>query len=518
MALSWNEMRIRAQTFTNEWKDAKSERSEAQSFWNDFFQIFGITRKRVAVFEKLVKKINDTAGYVDLFWPGTLLIEHKSRDRSLDEAFDQALEYFVNLGEEETPNFILVCDFQVFILYSLEERTSRTFRLEDLSKNIDYFSFILGYSRKSFADTEAANIRAAEMLGDLRDKLLIYGYKGSDLEIFLARIMFCLFADDTGIFETKDHLSFYLETKTKDDGSDFGMHLLSVFDILDVPLSNRQTNLDEDLAKFPYVNGELFRDRIRMPSFNSDLRKQFLKCCHFNWENISPAIFGSLFQSVMDPEKRRDLGAHYTSEANILKAIGPLFLDEMNDELAIANNNEDLLKSFLEKIRKIKVLDPACGCGNFLVIAYRELRVLEIKAHVKLRERLGANHTLLVDGVFAGIDVDALYGIEIQEFACKIAQVALWLVDHQMNILLSQSLGQILQRIPLKKSAKIVHKNALRMDWEDVVPKSKVSYIISNPPFVGQSLRDRDQSYDMDLVFANESGYSNVSSNNWAFI
>ncbi|WP_141732415.1 class I SAM-dependent DNA methyltransferase [Oligoflexus tunisiensis] len=511
MTLSWNEIRKRAVAFSKEWKNCNAERGESQSFWNDFFAIFGISRRRVATFEFHVKKINNKSGYIDLFWPGTLLVEQKSSGRDLKKAFDQAIEYFEGLTEEELPQYILVSDFKRFAFHDLEGSSEPIlFDLKDLHKHIHLFSFILGHKRQNFEHSEEANIKAAELMGQLRDSLWKGGYKGTDLEVFLARLMFCLFADDTGIFETKDHFTYYLETKTRKDGSDLGSQIINIFDTLDTPQNNRQLNLDEDLCKFPYVNGELFRDRIKIPAFSSESRELLLKCCKFNWERISPAIFGSMFQSALDPESRRDLGAHYTSERNILKVINPLIIENFRKEFEICRRQEEKLKQLLEKIRKIKVLDPACGCGNFLVITYRELRLLETDIHIELKKTLGEKHTVILDSGYPGIDVDSMLGFEILEFAAKVSQVALWIVDHQMNIHLSQELGELLHRIPLKKSASIKVINALDVEWESFAPASKISFIVGNPPFVGKKERSKSQQADMNKVLGKNEGHKNL--------
>ncbi|MFA6101184.1 MAG: DNA methyltransferase [Victivallaceae bacterium] len=547
MALSWNEIKRRAIEFAREWKNESREDAEAKSFWDAFFEVFGISRRRVAAFERPVDRIGQGQGYIDLFWKGTLIVEHKSRGKDLDKAYSQALDYFNGLKECELPQYVLVSDFERFRLYDLEENKQYNFQLKDFHRHIHLFSFVAGYASRNYQPEAPINIKAAELMGKLHDRLAQSGYTGHKLEVFLVRILFALFADDTGIFE-KNIFADYIEQRTAPDGSDLGMHLARLFEILNTPEDRRNINLDEALQAFPYVNGKLFEENLPFADFNSDMRAAMLECCYFNWSLISPAIFGSMFQSVMDREKRRNLGAHYTSEQNILKLIKSLFLDDLKREFAVIagkrNNRKQLLEEFHDKLASLKFFDPACGCGNFLVITYRELRLLEIEIIKELY-----NDSVLDIGFFCKINVDQMYGIEIEEFPARIAGVALWLVDHQMNQRLSEEFGMYYVRLPLRKAAKIIHGNALRLDWnylmhgtyfdasadivnvsivkeapehyetlnvlakkmnivdEDEIQKqrnmhqTKFDYILGNPPFIGKHLQNDSQKADADLIF-----------------
>ena len=369
MALSWNEIKKRSIEFVKEWEDEYRENAEAKSFWDGFFNIFGISRRRVASFEEPVKQLGKDYGFIDLFWKSNLIVEHKSKGKSLNKAYSQALSYFSGLEEEHLPKYVIVSDFARFRLYDIEEDSHIEFELKELPKNIHLFGFILGYEKKTYKEEDPVNVKAAEMMGKLHDALTESGYSGHQLEVFLVRILFCLFADDTGIFN-KDIFSFYLENKTKIDGSDMGMHLSVVFQILNTDYQQRQKTLDEDLGVFPFVNGKLFEENFPVPSFDSTMRKILIDTANFDWSKISPAIFGSMFQSVMDKDKRRNLGAHYTSEKNILKAVKGLFLDGLIEEFESNKNNIKKLQQLHEKIAGLKFLDPACGCGNFLIITY----------------------------------------------------------------------------------------------------------------------------------------------------
>ena len=334
-------------------------------------------------------------------------------------------------------------------------------------------------------------------MGKLHDQLKESGYEGHPLEVFLVRLLFCLFADDTGIFE-KDTFKEFIEVKTNEDGSDLGAWLAQYFQVLNTPTENRLKNLDEHLVAFPYVNGKLFEEALPIAAFNSRMREILLECSSLDWGKISPAIFGSMFQSVMNPEERRNLGAHYTSEKNILKLIKPLFLDELHAEFQKVKSNKNRLKEFHQKLASLKFLDPACGCGNFLIITYRELRILELEV---LKELHGGQQVLGIDQIIL-VDVDQFYGIEYDEFPARIAEVALWLMDHQMNLRISESFGMYYARLPLKKSATIVHGNALRIDWTDIVPRTELSYILGNPPFVGSRIMSKEQKSDLKFSFA----------------
>jgi len=502
MVLSWNEIKDRALKFSIEWADETRERAEKDSFWNDFFEVFGILRRRVAIFEEPVKKLGDKQGFIDLFWKGTLLVEHKSKGKNLDKAYEQATDYFPGLKEHELPKYILVSDFERIKLFDLDERTEHEFHISEFYKNVKLFGFIAGYQKRTFKEEDPVNIKAAELMGKLHDQLKEFGYEGHPLEVYLVRLLFVLFADDTGIFE-KDIFKEFIDQKTNEDGSDLGALLAQFFQVLNTPNEKRLKNLDEHLNQFPYVNGGLFEEFLPIAAFNSTMRSILLEASALDWGKISPAIFGSLFQSVMNPEERRNLGAHYTSEKNIFKLIKPLFLDELREEFQKVKSNSKKLKEFHKKLSTLKFLDPACGSGNFLIITYRELRQLELEILRELRD-----DTQIVTSIenIVWLDVDQFYGIEYDEFASRIAEVAMWLIDHQMNMKISEEFGQYFVRLPLKKSAKIVNGNSLRIDWENVVSKNELSYILGNPPFIGHHYQSDEQKKDIELVFKSKKG------------
>ena len=506
VTLSPNEMRARAAKFAELYRNAEREEAEAQSFQTDFLNVLGIDRRRVAVFEKKVKCMDGGNGYIDLFWPGHILIEMKSRGKDRAKAYEQARRYALSLKPGEMPHGILICDFQTWDFYDLDAGGALTsFTLEQLPEYIHLFHYLAGYERRQYVEEDPVNIKAAELMGELHDRLKGIGYTGHALEVYLVRLLFCLFADDTGIFE-RDHFLNYLRDCTAEDGRDLAPLLAELFQVLNTPESQRFCTRNGLLLALPYVNGGLFAEYLPMPAFDAEMRQILIACCSLDWSKISPAIFGSMFQSVMKPEERRSLGAHYTSERSILKLINPLFMDALREEFARicadrSTRRQKNLEEFHNKLAGLNFLDPACGCGNFLVIAYRELRQLELEV---IRQLESSGQMFLDISELCKVSVDQFYGIEIEEFPAQIAQVAMWLMDHQMNIEVGSHFGRYFARIPLKASATIVCANALRIDWESVVPKEKLSYIMGNPPFVGYSNQTPEQKADLLELFHGE--------------
>ena len=505
MRLSWNEIRVRAADFAHEWADAAYEKGDTQSFYNEFFEIFGKRRRDVARYEERVQRLDNTSGFIDLFWPGVLLVEQKSAGRDLTAAREQAGTYFDALTERERPRFQLLCDFQTFELLDRDEREETRFALADLPQHVEKFGFIIGVQRRTFRDQDPVNIEASELIARLHDALKASGYEGHDLELFLVRTVFCLFADDTGIFEPRDIFLDFIEERTAPDGSDLGPWLMRLFQVLDTPPNRRQAKLDEDLARFPHVNGDLFDGAVRIPDFDTEMRRALLDAGQFDWTAISPAIFGALFQSVMEPADRRAQGAHYTTEKNILKVIEPLFLDDLRGEFRRLQARRDGraaadLRKFRDKLGSLRLFDPACGCGNFLIIAYRELRTLEIDVLREIASR--ATATQLALAVQSVVEVDQFYGIEIGEFPARIAATALWMMDHIMNNRLSLEFGQTYARIPIEKSPHIRNADALEIDWADVLPPNECSYVFGNPPFGGAKFQSPAQRAQVRRVAA----------------
>ncbi len=497
MPISWNEIRDRATRFARDWQDGSDERGQAQTFWNEFFAVFGMHRSRVYSFEKRVAKLDGASGFIDCFWPGTLITEHKSRGKSLDKAHLQALDYLDGLKSREQPRYLVVSDFEFMRLYDMETGSEHEIAVAELPKHIKLFGFIAGYQTQEIRPEDPVNVKAAERMGKLHDRLKDSGYDGHDLEIMLVRLLFCMFADDTGIFQPAKSFEEWIDTRSREDGSDLGALLARFFQAVNTPRDQRASAIDEQLNQFPWINGELFAESIRIADFDSRMREALLEACALDWSGISPAIFGALFQSIMDPQARRNLGAHYTSEANILKLIGPLFLDDLRAEFERVRANRNKLFEFHKKLRNLTFFDPACGCGNFLVVAYRELRLLELDV---LRAARDGSQMMLDIHSIIKLDVDQFFGIEIEEFPAQIARVALWLTDHQMNLKVGEEFGMYFARIPLKTSPRIVHDDALNVDWAEIVPPDRLSYLLGNPPFIGSKFMTADQRAQLKQV------------------
>lgn len=525
LTLTRDEMRARALAFAKRWRGPQREEADAKSFLDEFFDIFGRDRRAIdAVHEYRVERPDQGEGRIDLLWPGKLLVEMKSTGRDLSAekggAARQAFDYLPHLDAELRPRWVLVSDFAGFALYDLGEdvhdylkgflptnpararapQPAAVFTLDELPQKLRHFAFIRDEEQQLFQTQPEVNQKAVALLGDLHDALKTSGYSGHALERLLVRVLFCLFAEDTDIFPWNAFTRF-VENSSK-DGANLGERLARLFQVLDTPVASRSPHLSIDLRLFPYVNGGLFAERLDLADTAAPHRAALLQCCRFDWSRISPGIFGSLFQGVMEPKERRAKGAHYTAEENILRVIRPLFLDELRAEFdrlrAAAAGREKKLQQFHEKIAALRFLDPACGCGNFLVVTYRELRALELDV---LRALYGDQLALGLDiADLARVNVDQFYGIELEEFPALIAETALWLTDHQVNLTFSKVFGRLYTRIPLKRSPTIVHGNALRLDWAHVLKPADCAYVMGNPPFIGKQYMTADQNADMAAI------------------
>ena len=567
---SWNEIRKAATAFSKRWKNAYDEKAQAQSFLKEFFTVFGVDTVVFNAFEHRVKFTDGSQGYADCFWQGKILVEMKSAGKDLDTAYQQAMEYVRTLPPADYPHAVVVSDFQRFRFYNLEKDNALTeFALKDLRKYVTLFGYMIGADDGGeIREQDPVNRKAAEQMARLHDAMKAVGYTGHPLEVYLVRLLFCLFAEDTGIFKP-DQFSHCIGERTAADGSDLAAKLAELFQVLNTPKEKRLTSRDETIAKFPYVNGGLFAEMLPIAAFSAEMRKAILDCAALDWSKISPAIFGAMFQGVMDEKARHDLGAHYTSEKNILKLIRPLFLDALREEFeaivgkshaeaqrgrergdialcdASPKNSKKLcglrssatlrekkvrLEKFHEKIASLTFLDPACGCGNFLLIAYRELRRLEMDVLEELHR--DDPEQFLDISQLCKVSVSQFYGIEIEQFPAEIAKVALWLMDHLCNMEVADRFGQYFARIPIKDSPHIVCANALTMDWgsllcnsgnveickyesmkmggafphfhNSTLPQfhnSTFSYIFGNPPFLGRMQKSAEQQASIDSFF-----------------
>ncbi|HEY5232268.1 MAG TPA: DNA methyltransferase [Verrucomicrobiae bacterium] len=521
--LSWNEVRDRAIRFSRnpDWVNATSERRDKQTFYNEFFEVFGIRRASVATFEANVRNLRGYESAIDLLWRGKLIVEHKSRGESLEQAETQAFGYIEDLTREgrfdEVPRFVLVSDFASFVLYDLEPEEQRDlplfvgrpmsrleFTLRDFPKHVRAFAFILGQTRVRLDPEDPANEKAYARMCELHDALKAGGFGGHELERLLVRILFCVFAEDTALFEPETFTRFVRE-QTREDGSDLGAQLNLLFDWLNNPQADNDLEDTDTLYGFRYVNGGLFSERLGFPRCNKAMRDALIDCCEFQWAKISPAVFGSIFQGVLNDRARRQIGAQYTSERDIMKVVRSLFLDELLAEFEQLKRDRSTrrragMEAFHQRLRSLQFLDPACGCGNFLVLTYREIRALEIEVVRELSTGVGSQQLLPI------VNVDQFHGIEILEWPVRIAEVALWLMDHQMNQQASEVFGQPIDRLPLTTSPHIVQDNALRRDWNEVLPRSQCSYVLGNPPFVGKKARNAEQQNDMEIVWGELQG------------
>jgi len=516
--LSSPEVKKRLQQFSKRFRNAENEQREATMFWAGFYNCFGISAAEVTVFEQQVRKLDGNRGRIDSFIPGLLIVEHKSRGRDLEAAYEQAEDYFIALKPEERPKYIITSDFARIVIYDLATKQRNETSIEDLPKHASWFKFLVEGKQEAIVEEREIDRSAAYTISKLHEALLRINFKGRDLEVFLTRLLFCLFADDTGIFYENGQFRRLVES-AKDDGSDVGQKIGELFEVLNTSDDDRFVTLEDNLKAFPYINGNLFAERTRIPVFDSALRELLISCATLDWSGISPAIFGAMFQGVLEEHNttekrqatRRELGAHYTSERNILRVINPLFLDELREEFEVCKRtkNKTRLKLLYDKLPTLTFFDPACGCGNFLVIAYRELRKLENDVIAELFD-FDKMRGLLDVSTLCRVKLNQFYGIEIDEAAAHIARVALYITDHQMNDLAAERFGYSRPTIPLTDNPQVTVGNALRIDWQDVLPAIQCSYVFGNPPFIGHQWRTSEQVIDMDTVWGDKGRFGRL--------
>ncbi len=522
--LSINAIRERCVKFAYDWSDCVGdEKQDGHEFMRELMKCFGITKRKAISYERRSNRASTgRQGYIDALIPGKALIEMKSAGKDLNKAEEQALDYIHDLADVETPRLLIISDFRRIRIVDLGNDMTTDdgidsghteFELAKLPDHVDDLKFLAGYGMVQVGsrEQEEASIRAARVMADLYEALDGSGYSDHEASIFLIRTLFCLYGDDAGLWE-RDLFAEFLDARTREDGSDLGAQLALLYQTLNTPAEQRQSTLDELTARFPYVNGGIFAEHLNIPSFSSAMREELVRACAFDWSGISPAVFGSLFQAVKSPEARRELGEHYTSETNILKTLGPLFLDDLRERFAEHTHDLAKLKELRQELRDLRIMDPACGCGNFLVVAYRALRGLDTDILKRIRELELARKnndefqaTMFFDdrGEHAEIMVqlDHFFGIEIEEWPARIAQTALHLAHHQANREMERLLGQAPSILPLSTSAHITIGNALREDWTQVCTPSPTVRIVGNPPFIGQSMRSEEQTDDLRSVW-----------------
>ncbi len=510
--LSRNEMRARAVTFAARWKDETSERGQSQSFWTEFLDIYGVDRKRVALFEQLAKRTSTgNYGFIDLYWPGVLIAEQKSAGKDLAEAEQQALDYLSEIKQSDFPGLVITSDFGRIRILDLDSKDPKPIEIKtaDLGKEFERFLFIAGYAKQTFEQEIEANVEASGLMGELYDAAEAAGYADHEANILLTRLLFLMFGDDTAMWARGLFYSL-VHDRTSDDATDLGAQLAMLFQVLNEPEEKRPKNLDQSLADFPYINGGLFSETLRIAAFTPEMRHALIKAMRFGWAQISPAVFGSLFQSVKSKELRRELGEHYTPEKTIMKVIGPLFLDDLRARLTEAKGSVQKLKNLRKTLSTMNFLDPACGCGNFLIVAYREMRRLELEILKQLRDLKEDSQLSLDPTLGLQVTVEQFSGIEIEEWPAKVAETAMFLVDHQMNLELAEEFGLTPDRLPIKKMLNVRVANALALEWREVCPVTDNTVVLGNPPFMGRLTRNAAQTDELKRAFDDAPGSGNI--------
>ena len=527
------ERRSAAAKFATDWKGRGDEKQETQRFWMSLLQnVCGVEQPTSAIeFEKRVEVDNSdgttTTKYIDGYLPATrVLIEQKGvkidlkkGERQSDGAmltpFQQGRRYGGYLPQPEQPRWIVVCNFQEFHIHNMSRPNDEPeiLLLSDLEKEFHRLDFLVDTGKEHIKKEMEVSLQAGELVGVLYDALLKQ-YKDPDdpetlksLNKLCVRLVFCLYAEDAGIFGGKSMFHDYLEHHRTEDRR----ALINLFRVLDQDIPQRDKYLDDDLAAFPYVNGGLFADEdIEIPRLGDDVIDLILHrgSEDFDWSAISPTIFGAVFESTLNPETRRSGGMHYTSIENIHKLIDPLFLDGLKAEfeeiaaLTVEKTRKAKLEAFQRKLAGLKFLDPACGSGNFLTETYISLRRLENET-ISLLHR---GQIMLDIGNPIQVSIGQFYGIEINDFAVTVAKTALWIAESQMMRETEDVVHMSLDFLPLKSYANITEANALRVDWTEVVPKHELSYIMGNPPFVGYSLQSKEQKEDILSIYVDEKG------------
>lgn len=512
-----------AKAFAEYWKDRGDEKSDSQSFWLSLARdVLGIAEpEKFILFEERVKL--DHTSFIDGHIPSThVLIEQKKKglnlrspirqsDGTLLNPFQQAQRYSAALPYSQRPRWIITCNFEEFLIYDMEKPTGEpeSILLKDLAKEYYRLQFLVEEKSELLHREEEISIKAGELVGKLYDAILKQYINPEDkkslhsLNILCVRLVFCLYAEDAGVFD--GHLKFHNYIKSF-NVKDVRHALIDLFRVLDTKTEERDPYMNDALAAFPYVNGGLFADEnIEIPNFTQEIVDLLLHNASedFDWSQISPTIFGAVFESTLNPETRRSGGMHYTSIENIHKVIDPLFLDELREELdeikqtKVDKTKERKLNEYRNKLASLTFLDPACGSGNFLTETYISLRRLENQA----LEIINQGQILLDTGDIIKVSIGQFYGIEINDFAVTVAKTALWIAESQMMKETEEIMNTNLDFLPLKSYANIVEGNALRIDWEDVVPKDKLNYIMGNPPFVGHQWRSKSQAEDMEIAF-----------------
>lgn len=517
MSLNYKHVREQLHRITHDYKDAEGyERGQSQNFWTQIFNAYGVSGQvQLKAFEHRLKD-DKSQKYVDAFIPKLVMIEQKSRGIDLNKAYNQVSKYYERLSVADKPRYIVLSNFDELWLFDIENPLNiKEYKcsLADLPKNAEWLDFLAPNTvMAEIVEENPINRQATEMVAKLHQAFISDGVNADDLALFLTRLIFCFFADDTGIFGEKNLLDGLLKNEARSDGSNLNEVFTTLFDTLNT--KDRSSRLPESYAAFAYINGDLFSQSIRIPYFDENLYHLVVQCNNLDWSEISPAIFGSMFQSVLDiddtsnsDDKRREFGAHYTSEKNILKVINSLFLQDLRDEFSKCAKDKPRALKLYEKLPTLNFFDPGCGCGNFLIIAYRELRLLENQLIAQI---YGEQRGLLDISSMCQVTVEQFYGIEIEPHAAHIARVAMWITDHQLNQATAERFGTTRPTTPIVYSPHITEGNALQIDWEDVLAANECNFVMGNPPFIGKSNQSKEQKADMQLVAENINGYKTL--------
>ncbi len=511
-----------ARKFADKYASTSSEKQFAQTFWRDFFshilRIDDLTSTGIEFEVPVRSHLSGKVKWIDVLWSGVLLIEHKSAGEDLDKAEQQAREYLLSLDQGKVPPVFIVCDFARFRIVEVLAGTSHEFALSDLPSNLDRLQAVFGNRGVNSTAVEiSADTKAAELMANLFVEFEKAGYTGHETSVFLVRVLFLLFAEDTRMMRKSIFTNYVSESPSS--GTGLGAMLQELFDVLNTHKSKRASTLPASLIEFPYVNGGLFAETITSFNFNSAMREALIKATSYDWSSISPAIFGSLFQSVRDQETRRQMGEHFTSEQNIMKVIGDLFLNDFNERLARAWDSPIQLKRFHQELGEYHFFDPACGSGNFLVVSLKHLRSLELRILARIQELEGSGQMALDVSLNQKITLNHFHGIEIDEWSSSIAKVALHLADHQSNLQWEEIIGSAPDRLPLDESANIITGNALRVDWSDFVPLGEKTFVMGNPPFFGARFQTAEQKADTLFVWGDVKGAGEMDFvSNWHLI
>lgn len=517
MSLDYQHIREQLHRIIHDYKDAEGyERGQSQNFWTQIFNAYGVSGQvQLKAFEHRLKD-DKSQKYVDAFIPKLVMIEQKSRGLDLNKAYNQVSKYYERLSVADKPRYIVLSNFDELWLFDIENPLNiKEYKcpIADLPKNAEWLDFLApNAAMAEIVEENPINRQATEMVAKLHQAFISDGVNADELALFLTRLIFCFFADDTGIFGQKNLLDGLLKNEARSDGSNLNEVFTTLFDTLNT--RDRSSRLPESYGAFAYINGDLFSQSIRIPYFDENLYNLVVQCNNLDWSEISPAIFGSMFQSVLDindtadsDDKRREFGAHYTSEKNILKVINSLFLQELRDEFSKCAKDKPRALKLYEKLPTLKFFDPACGCGNFLIIAYRELRLLENQLIAQI---YGDQRGLLDISSMCQVTVEQFYGIEIEPHAAHIARVALWITDHQLNQATAELFGTTRPTTPIAYSPHITEGNALQIDWEDVLAANECDFVMGNPPFIGKSNQNKEQKADMEGFASNVKGYKSL--------